>query len=95
MTRLPSILELGKLAALAMKEGERFDEQSLASEGLESDRASAAMELAQERGFAIFALIATMPPKTLADAAVQIRVAILIAATIHDNNDPAGQRKGG
>ena len=81
--RLPAVAELGRLLAQARAALSRFDNASLASDDVTTKIiAGRGLDLMQDRAIALEALIATLPAKTLADAAVQLGVAYSVAETI-------------
>ena len=81
---LPSIEDLGRHLAAVEQAYHRYDASTDNTNRIQIDTD---MELLDERGEALNALMATMRPKTLADAAVLINAAWILAASLGGGED--------
>ena len=91
---LPSIAELGRRLEEIADAHAMHDEESIRckSSPREQDRHLAAMTIVERQREVIAQLVATMPAKTIHDAAVQAEVAFTMADAIRDCQDEGEER---
>lgn len=92
-TTLPPVIDLGRRIAALEREHERQDQIVLEARknSVEEDAARNAMAILNPQAEALRELIATVPGRTMADAAVQVAQAFLLAEDLRCNETPPGK----
>ncbi len=90
---LPAVIDLGRRIAALSFEYQRQEQISREAQGNwpAKEAAKDAMEIIDEQSRVLRDLVTTIPARSMADAAVQIAEAFLVAENLHANVHPADE----
>ncbi len=90
---LPAVIDLGRHIAALSFEWQRQEQASREAQGNwpAQQAAKNAMEIIDEQSRVLRDLVTTIPARSMADAAVQIAEAFLVAENLHANVHPADE----